>query len=669
MIPAMRQPAASHQPELSSPGAGSGVRVVTIRRPELVGVRAHLALAGVTAALLTLAFPPYSLRPLVFVALVPLALLGLRSRGGWRLGWTTWLVGFAWWSWTMRWMSPVTGGGVLALGAFLGLYWPVFLFALRALVRGLRLPATLAVPMAWVSLEWLRGVAPATGFGWYALSHAIPPAGPEDGVSRLMQVADLAGEWTITAVIALSSGLLVDLLTRPWVSPATGRWSRGLGGVLALTLAVVVGAQAYGAWRVGQAAGQARPGPRVLLVQTNIPQSNKDSPDLERIRANFLSLAQLTAQGLQDALQAGAPPDLIAWPETIVPFSINPEAVAFLDERGYGLSGEMARRVEALASRLGRPLVVGAHAKFDFTVREGPGASGDGYPVAGRSYNSAYLYDARGRQVSRYDKVHRVPFGEFVPWVDAWPWLKRQFIKHLTPYESDYTLTPGEGFTVFELPIAGGGVSRWVTPICFEDAVPRVTRRMVFEDGGRRRADVFLNITNDGWFAGSPEQVMHLMIAGLRCVECRTPMARSVNTGISSAIDSSGRVTRVFELGGVRQGVEGSLLAELMLDARTPPFARLGTWPAGLVAGSTLGLCVAGGWRLRRARRRTPGGEEGGSAGAMEAAGASEASHDVGGGIARRGRCCIVSVGDGACVWLPGWNGRAAVVDRHENPR
>jgi apolipoprotein N-acyltransferase len=155
---------------------------------------------------------------------------------------------------------------------------------------------------------------------------------------------------------------------------------------------------------------------------------------------------------------------------------------------------------------------------------------------------------------------------------------------------------------------------------------------MVFEDGGRRRADVFLNITNDGWFTGTPEQVMHLMIAGLRCVECRTPMARSVNTGISAIIDSSGRVTRALEVGGKRQGVEGSLLGEVKLDDRTPPFAVVGTWPAALGAGLTLALSVAGGWRLRRAGRASssglasgagsgpvpPGGTEGSPAGGSE---------------------------------------------------
>jgi apolipoprotein N-acyltransferase len=148
-----------------------------------------------------------------------------------------------------------------------------------------------------------------------------------------------------------------------------------------------------------------------------------------------------------------------------------------------------------------------------------------------KSYNSAVLLDRDGVWHGRYDKVHRVPFGEYVPLRQALPWLNK-----LAPYDFDYAVEPGAEFTRFSLP--GHEATTFGVMICYEDTDPAMARPYAAE----RPVDFLLNISNDGWFDGTSEHDQHLALCRFRAVETRRAVGRAVNMGVSAVIDSNGRV-------------------------------------------------------------------------------------------------------------------------------
>ena len=142
----------------------------------------------------------------------------------------------------------------------------------------------------------------------------------------------------------------------------------------------------------------------------------------------------------------------------------------------------------------------------------------------------------------RYDKFFLTPFGETMPYISAWPWLERLLLKHWRGRNLSFELDSNPDINVLELqwqPDAGGvSVARLATPICFEDTVARLCRRMAYQNGGKR-IDAFVNISNDGWFNSSvADRKLHAQIARFRCIENRVPMVRCVNTGMSIWVDS-----------------------------------------------------------------------------------------------------------------------------------
>jgi apolipoprotein N-acyltransferase len=243
-----------------------------------------------------------------------------------------------------------------------------------------------------------------------------------------------------------------------------------------------------------------------------------------------------------------------------------------------------------------------------------------------RRFNSAALVDKHGKAAARYDKIHRVPFGEYVPLRD---WLP--FMNYFAPYDFDYSVTAGAGATQFPLaPEAPDGKAlSFGVVICYEDADPDITRLNAGGDG-RPPADLLVNTSNDGWFEGTSEHEQHLAVCRFRAVECRRPVVRAVNMGISALIDGNGRVLAPTQTGtaDVPSGVGpepavaarwqvgphsetlpsgrwqefkkvcGVLLATVPLDQRTSFYARSGDWLPWSCWG-LLGICI-----LSIARRR-----------------------------------------------------------------
>jgi apolipoprotein N-acyltransferase len=206
-------------------------------------------------------------------------------------------------------------------------------------------------------------------------------------------------------------------------------------------------------------------------------------------------------------------------------------------------------------------------------------------------YNSSLFIDAHGQVLGRYDKMHAVIFGEYMPLGDYFPWLYQ-----LSPLRDG--LCEGKCAQAFEL----GGV-RFCPSICYESILPHEVRGAVARlRAERREPDVLVNQTNSGWFWGSSELDLHLACNVLRAVECRKPMLVAANTGISAWIDDTGAIREQ----GPRRA-EGIVYATVGPLRATSVYTYVGDWPAGLcliACGLAALIGLQGRWTARRSRQR-----------------------------------------------------------------
>jgi apolipoprotein N-acyltransferase len=224
------------------------------------------------------------------------------------------------------------------------------------------------------------------------------------------------------------------------------------------------------------------------------------------------------------AAQRPPKPDLIAWPETSLPeeFSFSQPDVpkTAVNESWQRRLEEMPKITENAVKYWPGTLLLGVNTAELQT----------GGHV--RRYNSGLLIREDGTVGGRYDKMHRVPFGEYVPFRDLLP-----FMNWLAPYDFEYSVSAGEHFSRFPL-----GQYHFGVVICYEDTDPTLARQYVTETTEGPKVDFILNISNDGWFDGTAEHEEHLAISRFRAIESRRAVLRSVNMGVSAVVDGNGRV-------------------------------------------------------------------------------------------------------------------------------
>ncbi len=366
----------------------------------------------------------------------------------------------------------------------------------------------------------------------------------------------------------------------------TGVW-------LAMAAAVVV----YGVYRLGQ--HTQTPGPRVAVVQEFIRESVKNHPTDQQKDDIFKQHLQLSKEAIGPK---GNPdkPDLIVWSETIVPEPINVEwlhVAARLAQWGRELT-DQGRADVARAQSYDRQLAGLAKQDNTWLLVGSPGYAPES-PTKSRMQNLAILYSPTEGQVQPYyAKRHLVPFGEFVPFGESWPWLHRLLLS-LTPVAGDYTLDPGTQWTRFAMTIPGGATYHFAAPICYEDVMPEPAQAFAKPVDGRKGVDFLAAITNDGWYVSVDELEQHLQMDQLRAVEERVPIARSVNGGGSGFADSNGRVVKLVEAGGTSHFLAGWAVHTLALDSRISLYSRIGDW-FPLLCGAVTALAV--GWTIVRPR-------------------------------------------------------------------
>lgn len=498
--------------------------------------RVRLPLLLASAALLALAYPTTDLHLLAWVALVPVfgCALVRPPRGALADGW---LAGAVFFTLLLRWLDytfqtysaipwPLTWLPIAGLAGYLGLYVGGVAAGTSWLARRLGAGwALAAAPLLWVTSEWVRGHL-LSGFPWGLLGYS------QYRQLALIQVSEWTGVYGVSFLLALVNVALTGL--------CLVGWRRGLPGLLGAAGAVLL-AVGLGRGEADTRENQTLP---VAIVQPNIEQAVKWNPDFQS-----QALAVYRALTIEAARSA---PAVIVWPETALPAVLRRDPV-------------MLGSLITLAEEIRVPLILGA-----VDVRGRPGAD--------RYYNSAFLLSEKGIW-DTYDKIHLVPFGEYIPL----RWLIG-FVQRWAEFISEFAA--GTRQTVFPL----GGASFGVV-ICYEGVFPELFRGFVA--GGARW---MVNMTNDAWFGRTSGPWQHLAMLPFRAVEHRVVIARAANTGVSAFIEPSGRIRATLPL--FERGV---LTARLPLRRSVTFYTRFGDLFAYLCLGLT-GL--SGLWALRR---RAPG--------------------------------------------------------------
>jgi apolipoprotein N-acyltransferase len=227
---------------------------------------------------------------------------------------------------------------------------------------------------------------------------------------------------------------------------------------------------------------------KISVIQGNIPQEFKwDDRYIDFTLKQYFSISRSVALDK---------PDLIVWPEAAAPGILGEDAIVF-------------KKIFSLAGELKIPLLVGA------VISEN-----------NRYFGSAILIDSAGSLKGRYDKLHRVPFGEYIPLKDVFPFLETVVPIGDIQKGSNFTIFPG-GYAVLD---------------CFEDVFPGLAREFV-----KRGAKFLVNITNDAWYKDTPAPWQHLQASVFRSIENRVYLARSANTGISGFISPTGELISLIK--------------------------------------------------------------------------------------------------------------------------
>lgn len=512
-------------------------------------------LAVVSGAVSVLALAPFFIWPILFVTLPHLVWLldtvkadAPRIERVRKAAWIGWCFGFGYFFAGLFWVGEaflVQAGlfllalpfAVTLLPAGLALFFAAAaalaqLFWRPGIVRVIALAITIACT------EWLRGHI-FTGFPWNTLGYALTSPLP------LMQTAALIGVYGLSLwvvlVFALPAVAAVDAIKQH-----ESAWRHWTG--FAVAVAILSTMFIYGTVRLNAAPVAYQDGIKMRVVQVSVPQREKWIPaNQERIFADHIELSQRNSDGVQDNL-AGI--THVVWPEVAMPFLpleipvVAKRIAAMLPEGKYLISGALRR--DPLKSNAGKSTANG----------QAPA------PASRRAFNSLMVFNDRGEAETIYDKIHLVPFGEYLPFQNT---LEAIGLRQLSRMRGGFTpgITPRPLLQVGDLKNIAG-------LICYEAIFPG---QVSAGSSPTSRPSLYLNVTNDGWFGNTTGPRQHFQQARVRAVETGIPLLRSANNGISAMIDPVGRVARRLQL-----NVRGSLDTLVPIPVGEPVYARFGDW-------------------------------------------------------------------------------------------
>ena len=535
----------------------------------------RILIAFLAGASTTLALPPTDIWLLPFITFPILVWLvdgaaGRRFGGvlataavGWWFGFGYFLAGLYWVGHaflvdakTFGWLLPFA---VVALPAGMAVY-TAFGLALARLIWTRGAARVLALAVSLTLAEWLRGHL-FSGFPWNAYGYAlISPI-------WLAQGAALVGIWGLTflaVAVYASPAVLADERAdtrRPWLAPA-------------LSAAAIAALALYGAVRLERTPTSYVEDVRLRIMQPNLQQDEKfNYAQKQQVMSRYLALSDRPSGPQSPGLRGVT---LLIWPESAFPFFLTREPDA------------LAQIAALLPSET--VLITGAIRAPETAVNA---------PVT-RAYNSIYVIDHHGSILSVYDKVHLVPFGEYLPLQGL---LERLGLMQLTKVRGGFI--PGEQRRTQPAP----GAPNFLPLVCYEiifpgNAVPRSEHKgWLYRHVGRyfdwpsvtgsgERPGWLLNLTNDGWFGASAGPYQHFQQARIRAIEEGLPLVRAANSGISAVVDPLGRIVKSLPL-----GAEGVLDAPLPQPVAATLYARWGDALVGVVVAIAFLGVLGSRWR------------------------------------------------------------------------
>ncbi len=503
-------------------------------------------IAFVAGALSALAMAPFNAWPILFLTLPTLVWLidgagggrwgavGVAASIGWWFGFGYFLAGLYWIGYaflvdaaTFGWLLPFA---VIGLPAVLAVFTS-FGVALARILWTRGAPRILALAVALTAVEWLRGHA-LTGFPWNAFGYAL--ASP----LALAQTFSLVGLWGVTfiaLVVFASPATLVDdrvETRRPWLP-------------LALSIAVLIVLGGYGVVRLSRTPTRIVDKVHLRIMQPNLQQDVRfNYAAKQQVMNRYIALSNRASEPNSPGMRGVT--DLI-WPESPFPFFLTREADAL---------AEITQLLPPQAV-----LITGAIRLAEPVDRANPHA-----------YNSIYVIDHNGSILGLYDKVHLVPFGEYLPFERT---LERLGLQELTKQRGGFLA--GDRRRLLSIP----GAPLALPLICYEIIFPNA------EMPPGPRPGWIINVTNDGWFGISTGPYQHFQQARMHAIEQGLPVVRAANTGISAVVDPVGRIINSLPLG--REGVIDSALPR---SIPAPLYARLGDAPAAVIIAIALIVVV-----------------------------------------------------------------------------
>lgn len=418
-------------------------------------------------------------------------------------------------------MSHLAGWGVLTLIAMtLALSTAAFAWIINRISVRSTAVACVAAPFVWVSSEFLRARMPEISFPWNLLGYSAA-ANP-----ALLQLTSITGIYGLSFLLAAFNALLA------WADAARTVSLLKRFTIIALSLAAILAIMLLG----GRFVPSAKVQHFARAVQPNFPE-------VDSYPANWFEAHKEDLQELEELSLDSSPhsPDLIVWPEVPAPFSWQ--------------DNQFSKIASGLAIRAGHPFLSGVVEWKSETLPSGrPGQA---------PYNSAVLVDPQGQRVFTYDKRHLVPFGEYEPF---------PLIHRVVQSVSDEVGGFHKGTVASVGPLPGR--YNFAVYICYEAIYPGEVRE--FAANG---ANLFINISNDGWFGKSAAARQHLLNARVRAVENRRWVIRVTNSGFTAAIDPYGRMYETMP-----RDVRGAV--DLPYDFRTDStmYTRFGDWFAWMCA-------------------------------------------------------------------------------------
>ncbi len=415
---------------------------------------------------------------------------------------------------------------MIVLSLYMAFYFGIFALSWSIVYSLSSIVQLLFIPSVWILLEYTRSHLILGGFPWALLGYSQYQNLP------MIQIADITGVWGVSWLVmfinvAIYSGVRCQ---------GSGVRKRISSLLFPILLAVVV--MSYGFYKLSCPLSPVTSNLiKISVIQGNIPQDLKwDAQAAQSIVVTYLNLSE---KALLDKT------DILIWPEASWPYLEDENDDSFV------LLKEFTREEKI-------PLLVGAVTKNENNY-----------------HNGALLFSKEGKLITRYDKLHLVPFGEYIPLRKMFP-----FLDTVVPI-GDFS--PGKEYSLIPLPVTfetrdprpETRISAGVL-ICFEDIFPELARQFRLKG-----ADLLVNITNDGWFGRTQAPYQHFSASVFRAVENRLSLVRSANTGVSGFISPTGKITGVVADKKGRETFTPGLLTrqvELNFTTGLTFYSRFGDW-------------------------------------------------------------------------------------------